>query len=344
MSPVKVLPSLSFILLLGCGTVKMTPQNSPDAGEELAADASETQPDGNSVDGDAGLSDTIAPTVVSTSPPNNSEGIPADQVIVFEFSEAMDTASVEAAWNSDLLPQMDVSFSWNAEQDELTVTPNSELPLAEGTGLDPSGVTATSISVAIDGTASDQAGNPLGTTLKLMFATRKRMTASLNLIDQLTRAMRDDGLVFPISATSVAPGDDTGNRQLKVFMGFEVPTFPESADFEEVVLTVSQNSPTGVPFELGAVKLLHINTAVVDIASFSAALSDVGDFSVDEMLGPRSADVRAEFLADLANRTVRGDRTQFRLEFASATNSDNVRDQVRFSRASIAMAVTYVAK
>ncbi len=168
--------------------------------------------------------------------------------------------------------------------------------------------------------------------------------ARLNLIDELTRGMRDDGVVFTSSATSVAPGDDTGNRQSKVFMGFEVPTFPESADFEEVVLKISQNSPTGVPFGLGAVKLFHINTEVVGIASFSSALSDIGDFSIDETPGPRSADVRAEFLADLANRTVRGDRTQFRLEFPTPTNSDNIRDQVRFSRASIAMTVTYVAK
>lgn len=183
---------LAIALLIGCGSIQ-SEELMPDGGE---VDAGELSPDALNGDIDSGPVDTIAPTVFSTFPTNNSERVDSDTSIVIDFSEAMDTTSVEAAWMSELLPVGSSSFEWNEEGSQLTITPDEELPLAEGNGLTPQSVPATHVTVIIGVNATDRAGNALASPLKLDFATKRRMTVDLVRIEDLTRGMRRWSRIF----------------------------------------------------------------------------------------------------------------------------------------------------
>lgn len=123
-----------------------------------------------------------------------------------------------------------------------------------------------------------------------------------------------------------------------------MPVFPESAELETASLEASQSGPSGNPFSLGSLHIFHINSATIDNAAFGAALADVGVVSTDETPGPRQLDILTEFQSDLDNQSVRGSRTQYRMEFPTATNSNNTSDQSRFSRSSLSLVVRYVSK
>lgn len=59
--------------------------------------------------------DTTAPTIASISPDRMDEGVYEDEAIVIQFSEAMDKAQTQAAFQSADIPG--VTFSWNASGD-----------------------------------------------------------------------------------------------------------------------------------------------------------------------------------------------------------------------------------
>jgi hypothetical protein len=138
---------LFAVAVAGCGSV-----------DSSAVDASPGD-DASEPDADP-TGDHNPPALVSVSPADGASGVPADAVIVVVFTEAMDQASVEAAWSSADLPASDVAFGWNPDGDTLTVTPDAPLELAEGVGLDPSVVDARGYAFTIAATAADVAGNP----------------------------------------------------------------------------------------------------------------------------------------------------------------------------------------
>src|SRR5262249_46503368 len=144
----------------------------------MACGAVTKPPSGDDVQPDAGGGDDTAPTVLSTTPADGATGVAADATITIAFSEAMDRASVEAAWRSHDLPARAVDFAGNAGDDTLVVTPHAPLELAEGAGVDPSIVAARVYHVGLAATASDAAGTPLAAAVTIGFATRKRMTAA----------------------------------------------------------------------------------------------------------------------------------------------------------------------
>ena len=314
---------LSLLFVVACGSV-----TKPPAGDD-------TQPD-------AGGDDT-APTVLSTTPTDGATGVAADATITIAFSEAMDRASVEAAWQSDDLPASAVDFAWNAGDDTLVVTPHAPLELAEGTGVDPSVVVARVYHVSLAATATDAAGNPLANAAAFGFATRKRMTAACTPITSLTRSMRGDGVVFADTAVTLTVGDTTANLQLKTFASFTLPKLPAGAAIESATLAANQNTTLGAPYALGKVEALHVTTAAIDATAFTAApLGNPGALSIDAVAGTKQLDVTDEVIDDIANRAARGDRTQFRLELDTPTNSDAVDDEARFSRSGMALSIVYV--
>ena len=101
----------------------------------------------------------LDPTVTTLSPPHDSREIQIASPIVIQFSEPMDTESVEAAfWTA---PRVRGACSWSQTRDEMTFTP-------EGPGF-PS---RTMIEVHIAGTARDAApGNHLAGAFESRFRT-----------------------------------------------------------------------------------------------------------------------------------------------------------------------------
>jgi hypothetical protein len=71
-------------------------------------------------------------------------------------------------------------------------------------------------------------------------------------------------------------------------------------------------------------------------------LADAGAISTDATTGIKSVDVTTQLADDLANHAARGERTQYRLEFTSATNSNDAADEARFSRSGIGLRLTYL--
>src|SRR5687768_13798291 len=146
-------------VLVACGEVP-APKVDSGTGDGVMVDADPAAP----------------PTVVSTVPANNAAGVRPDARIVVQFSKAMNQATVEAAWTSADVPAAQVAFAWNANGDTLTVTPNQPLPVATGTGLNPSTVTATRIMYSVAATATDTMGKPMASALAAQFTTIRRLS------------------------------------------------------------------------------------------------------------------------------------------------------------------------
>jgi hypothetical protein len=78
--------------------------------------------------------------------------------------------------SADLLPG-DVTFSWNAAGDTLTVTAN-RVAVAEGTGLDPSTVTARRVTYSIGTGATTPEDARRAGAARDQFTTVRRLSAS----------------------------------------------------------------------------------------------------------------------------------------------------------------------
>lgn len=66
----------------------------------------------------------LDPVVVSNSPSHWATNVPTFLPIVLQFSEPMDTNSVQAAFSTT--PAVNGSFSWSAANDQMTFTPNGD--------------------------------------------------------------------------------------------------------------------------------------------------------------------------------------------------------------------------
>ena len=98
---------------------------------------------------------TNAPTILSTTPANNGQGVAVTSTIVINFSRAMDRQSVENAFS--ISPSAAGSFSWGAGDTQLTYTPFANLSFA------------TTYSVTISVGAKDTEGISLSTTNNFSF-------------------------------------------------------------------------------------------------------------------------------------------------------------------------------
>ncbi|HEX2878746.1 MAG TPA: Ig-like domain-containing protein, partial [Polyangiaceae bacterium] len=145
---------------------------------------------GNGGNGSGGADpgeDTTAPSIAAISPEDGANGVQSDAQIVIEFSEPMNTASVEGAFDSGNLPGVD--FSWNTANTILTLTPQSELSYAEG--FDTS-VVAEGYDFGIATGAQDLAGNALPAA-DFDFTTLRRIATVLSGVSNLDGFAQADG-------------------------------------------------------------------------------------------------------------------------------------------------------
>jgi glycosidase len=68
----------------------------------------------------------LDPVVTSNSPAHDASAVPTYSPIVLQFSEAMDTNSVQAGFGTT--PALTGSFSWDSSRDTMTFTPSGGLP------------------------------------------------------------------------------------------------------------------------------------------------------------------------------------------------------------------------
>ncbi len=267
---------------------------------------------------------SVAPAVVSVDPPDGAKGVKDDQSIVIIFSERMDQAATEAAYQSADLPPTEVTFSWNADGKVLTIQPNDFLEYAAGE--DPS-TEAITYTFGISDTAKDVAGNSLAafsssfSTLKVI-VTSIYATASLDGDCYGSGSCDSQSTTLQVGDLATAP-TDSGFRS---FVSFDLTGIPAGVVADEARVIISKEGITVNPYDLGSMSLEHVNygDSLSGDDYDTPVLADLGifDSASAPATGYLASDVTSALNDDLANREVRGDRSQYRLRFP-VENSDN---------------------
>jgi hypothetical protein len=342
---------VGFLLLAGCPQLlddtfetSLEPDASAEAGGGGGGEAGSGGTGGGGGAGaafGAGGAGT-APVVSSVVPAEGARGILPDADVVITFSAPMDTRSVEAAYVSSQLSATAVSFVWSAGDTVLRVRPNA--PLQVNRGVAGATVNPASYVIDIGSAARDKAGLAL-VPKHLNFTVVRAITEELDAIQDrnLTGNWRTDDtygtLYCELVDTTICIGD--GSSVYKGFVTFPLNDLPSDV----VSLSAAELSSTvqliaGDPFgALGTLRLEHVEFNSVGPEALSApALAAAKPLSTSALGAQRmSTDVLADVRADWGTR----ERSQFRLFFDTATNSDAVADQVICDWTSAHLTLTY---
>lgn len=329
--------ALSTLMTFGCfdpGSVDDSAVGGSTGGmdtDEPPSDETSSGPDDGSA-GSTGSStgpqvDVDPPYIVSISPSDGEVGVRAKTRIVVTFSEPMNEAATEGAYHSTDIPPGDVTMSWNDAGDELTIIPKEPLELAEG--LDLEMVEALAYALTIGTEAQDLAGNPLEEDHAIEFWTARLILAPFPAMQDLSGTIAADGFVTDLSMT-VGDGGDQASAHYKGFMSFDIGSLPE--DIIELVaeMHLHQEGAYGFPYEeLGDLIAYDVEYSSMDASTFQAPpIAEVGVLSDNPDVETKALEVTSFVWDDYrADR----DTTQFRMEFPTANNLDNVADSAVFS-------------
>jgi hypothetical protein len=326
---------LALTLSIGCSS---DPESAP---LPSGMDASDAGPEG----GTPPAPDTTAPTVLSITPADGATGVRADAIVVVKFSEPMDRLSVLDTLASSSLGA--VTFDWSDGGATLTIKPVAPLAYAAGTGNDPATVEAKQYVVTLGTGAKDEAGNLVGAGAQTIFKTLKRLSSRLPRKNDLTgtatalSAVGDDDDFLQI-------GDTASNVAYRGFISLDLAGLPASAiEITSATLHGAQlfEGP-GAYDKLGSGKgvlLDHGAFSSVGATAFALTpLSSAGEFAKESQTA-LTADVTAQVNDDLANRSARGNVSQYRLRFTVESNNDGTLDQVFIGRDELALDVEYLA-
>jgi hypothetical protein len=284
-------------------------------------------------------SDTEAPSIETALPVDGASGVFDTDVIVIQFTEAMDQESVEDAYSSDTLPAENVTFSWNEAGTELTVTPNA--PLAYAIGLDPEVLEPNSYAYSLSTDAQDLAGNALEEEHAVSFDTARMFLAEGPLVEDGYGVVDMD--TGNQAGILIAGNSDVGHV-LRGFLTFTLPVLPEERLALLVALETSQIEVTGDPYtkladEAGALALtpaVFSNYEEVAEVDTSAPMTYVSQAAA---LGSRSV-----FVTEAIEPLYEGEATyaQFVFEFAESDDGDAEQDTALFDHNSTRLVIAYL--
>jgi hypothetical protein len=304
-----------------------------DAGTSDAGGAEQNHPDASAP----------GPAVVSAVPADGARGVLADAELVFTFSAPMDTSSVHDAYVSSELPVAQVSFTWSAGDTVLGIRPNS--PFNVATGSDPATVVPASYAVDFTSQAKDKAGHAL-VPEHVGFSVVRSITQQLNAVEDrnLTGNWRGDNMYGSLycesTDTTICMGD--GTATYKAFITFNLADVPvDLISFSAAELSSTVQYVFGAPFTaLGALDIEHVEFSAIGTDAYAAApLAAARTMSTAAAANDTlSADVLADVRTDWGTRA----RSQFRLSFVTATNSDSVADQVVCDWSTVHLALSYL--
>jgi len=272
--------------------------------------------------------DSTIPTITSFSPVPNATGVAADTNIIVTFSEPMNRGKTQAAYTSTDIPSALAAFTWNDAGTVLTINPADDLSYADGTSLD---TKARTYNVAFADVAEDVAGNKLART-NLAFQTLRKLTLKMRRLSAFDGWVDDAGTVLSTDGTNIWIGDTAGNGSTRGFLTFDIGSLPATlATVDRAEAFAYQMTVVGTPYATlgGAITAEHVTYDALNAAAFSsAALRTAGAFSDNATTGWKKADVTSSVREDFARRESRGARSQFRLAFPAATNSNAAVDRV----------------
>ncbi|OLV19329.1 Ig-like domain-containing protein [Deinococcus marmoris] len=268
--------------------------------------------------------DTTPPSTVSITPASGATGVAKDANIVVTFSEKMNQAATQAAYQSTDLPAASVTFSWNADGTQLTINPNADLAY---TAL------GKTYSFSLSTTATDLAGNALPAT-NSSFKTFKQLTTTINSTPALDGRVRSDGEVVTNDDTLyIGDSASVGNATYRSYLSFDLAGLPAaltSANILAANLTVNQYVVAGNPYtdlDVGASDLIldHVNygTSLTATDFDPTVYSNQGDIISTPTLGNYTKSVLSALKDDRTNSRV---RSQYRLRFAKLTDGDGNAD------------------
>lgn len=304
--------------------------------------------------------DTDAPTVVSIVPANNATGVLNNANIVITFSERMNQAATQSAYQSATngIRPADVSFSWNPEGTVLTINPNADLPYATGTTA---AVVANSFAFSLTNTATDIAGNALAATpVNSSFRTLRDITQTLTAT-ALSGDVRSDGAVNSGDCPGfICVGDSSsvGNATYRGYLTFDLSVLVSTLDpasIQSATLRMNQSAVAGAPYEDledcntggGPLPIITCSDLLAQHVNYGATLTDT-DFDTNSLRGLsisgcvllsgcpsgngyKEANALVAVQEDWTNRAARGNRSQYRLRFARNTDGDGAADIARFT-------------
>ena len=270
----------------------------------------------------------MAPTILSITPVNGATKLtPESDIIVITFSEPMDKASAQKAF----VPSGDApvpTFTWNAAATELSINPNLGYPAA----TDPTAAAAP-FKFSVTTVAKDLAGNRLAAEVNWQFTLLREVTQTF----PLARSSWANGKSIYLKYAGV--GDVSDNTEVRGFLFADISSLPAGiVRFGGAKISTFVYQLYGDPFgSFGNMQIQSVsysgNNGYADQSAFDAAsLRDLGTFisaSGHNTVGdPVVKDVLAALKDDYENRSIRNNRSQYRLIFPSAPNSNSAQDMV----------------
>lgn len=274
-----------------------------------------------------------SPRVVAVSPEDGARGVSSDVSIVVTFDVPMNQEQTQAAYQSEGIPSAGVTFSWNEEGTQLTITPND--PLDYPTGTDPEAVESRPLSFFLSTSASDRDGQRLAAPAEFSFALLRQINVTLPAQQNrdLTGTWRSNDTYgqgdCARNQVTICVGDTgTAGDQYKGFMSFDLAELPSSmARLADARLNFQITLRPGNPFNgLGALFLDHAAFEAIGPEAFQAdPLAPLGEIATSGAAGVVvQVDVREALAQDIGAR----DLSQFRLEFEQITDDDGNPDQL----------------
>lgn len=293
-------------------------------------------------DPDTGTTGGMELQILEVSPADGEAGVTDDAVIVVTFSEPMNKAATQAAYQSADIPAAMATFSWNDAGDELTITPNELLEYAEGD--DPDTLEALSYAWTITSAAESADGDVLAEDQSFSFTTLRRFLQNIAYDQSLT------GKITDLNDKAKTPylGDYDDNDTARYFVTFDLGSLaPDVADVEMAELNAARlEAPIGTPFtQLGGVDYAPVVFDALEGETF-----DIDTVGGADWLFPTSDDVDVgvdatdHLEAALADPGMYGNRLQYRFAwFPNETDGNDDLDGITLSTSDIDVWVLYLA-
>jgi hypothetical protein len=287
--------------------------------------------------------DTTPPTVLSVSPADGASGVQNNAKLIVTFSEPMDQASADAAYQSADLAPANVSFDWNGAGTILTITPKTALAYQTGTAnADGSAAfAAKKYGYGFGSAASDLAGNPLANA-----------TFSFNTLRQVSHDIPAEAARSG-TWSSTGEGPDECSRSAAVptvcmgyidtdydgFLSFVLPT--------GIVQVISANLVAhgsriiGGSLGPGANTIEHLAFGTLGDAAFTANSGTSLDALFPDENWNANKDVTAAVTADNLARAALSNRTQYRIKYHPMV-IDSEEDVLEITTSTIKLSSTYL--
>jgi hypothetical protein len=261
-----------------------------------------------------------APFVVSINPEDGANGIEIDANIVVTFSEAMDKASAQAAFN--LSTGNCGAFSWNGDATVMTFDPCGDM--AYGVEVD----------VKVYDSAADKLGLAMGDEFESSFRVIRKLTETL-----YSQAGYDGHIFAPPVLTLINPVSSSSSMSVgtwsRGFLSFDLSNLPEdltkilAADVR-VFQTGHHASAYGLDtgrlmiqsVSYGSLNLSDWNKAAIPFCNGLCVVPLPTEWTLSDSAadGWKNVDVIGAVMQDWGDRDARGERSQFRMKFQVENN------------------------